>query len=317
MTSLKPFLDHLAVERGLGERTREHYARDLAAFLATAVALGVVPADPGPADWPDLARAGTVRAHLARLRRLERSRATIDRHLASIRAFFRWLRLTGQVADLPADLVGGRGGRERKLPVVLGEELLERLLDLPDPSRPPGRRDRALLEMIYGLGLRLAEVVALDLGDVDLVDGRVRVLGKGRKERLLPLCGCADEALREYLQARLDAGSFYDLQDGRPGRHLAGRPVFEGRPGRRIARRTVQQRVTHYARELAGLTGVSPHTLRHSFATHLLDGGAGVRVVQELLGHGHLSTTQIYTHLSRSRVREAFLQAHPRARTKD
>lgn len=317
MTCLQPFLDHLAVERGLSERTREHYARDLGAFLATAIELGVVPPDPGPEDWPDLARHGVVRTHLARLRRLERSRATIDRHLASIRAFFRWLRLTDQVADAPSDLVGGRGGRERKLPVVLGEQMLEQLLELPDRSRPIGRRDRALLELIYGLGLRLSEAVDLNLGDLDLIDGRVKVRGKGGKERLLPLCGCADEALRAHLSARLDPTEAYELQDGRPGRDLARRPVFEGRPGRRIGRRTVQQRVTRYARELAGLTGVSPHTLRHSFATHLLDGGAGIRIVQELLGHGHLSTTQIYTHLSRSGVREAFLRAHPRARTKD
>lgn len=317
MTALKPFLDHLGVERGLSPRTLEHYARDLTAFMATAADLGVVPVEPTSADWPDLARRGVVRAHLARLRGLERSRATVDRHLASIRAFFRWLQLTGRLAQLPPDVELGRGGRERKLPVVLGEEMLEQLLTLPDTATPLGRRDRAILEMIYGLGLRLSEVVDLDLGHLDLPDGRVRVLGKGGKERLLPLCGCASEALLDHLAGTLEATELYDLTDGRCPRALARRPVFTGRPGRRIARRTVQQRVSVYARELAGLTGVSPHTLRHSFATHLLDGGAGVRIVQELLGHGHLSTTQIYTHLSRRRVREAFMQAHPRARKKD
>jgi len=315
--SLQPFLDHLAVERGLSPRTREHYARDLAAFLQTAAELGAVPAEPGPEDWPDLARRGLVRAHLARLRRLDRSRATVDRHLASIRAFFRWLQLTGRIAALPDDVTAGRGGRERRLPTVLGEQLVEQLLSAPDPSSARGRRDRALLELVYGLGLRLAEVVDLDLGDLDLIDGRVRVRGKGGKERLLPLCGAAAEALLEYLDGRLDPASALALRDGRPGRELARAPVFEGRPGRRIARRTVQQRVAYYATELAGTSGVSPHTLRHSFATHLLDGGAGIRIVQELLGHGNLATTQIYTHLSRSAVREAFQRAHPRARTKD
>ena len=314
---LQPFLDHLTVERGLGPRTCEHYARDLAAFLTTAADLGAVPADCGPADWPELARHGIVRAHLARLRRLGRSRATVARHLASIRAFFRWLQLTGRIDGLPQDLTAGRGGRERKLPTVLSEQLLEQLLTAPDPRTARGRRDRALLEVIYGLGLRLAEVVDLDLGDLDLVDGRVRVLGKGRKERLLPLCGVAAESLLAYLDDRLDPGQVLDLRDGRPGRALARLPVFEGRPGRRIARRTVQQRVAHYAAELAAVSGVSPHTLRHSFATHLLDGGAGIRIVQELLGHGHLATTQIYTHLSRNAVREAFLRAHPRAQSKD
>lgn len=314
---LKPFLDHLAVERGLSPRTREHYARDLAAFLATAVRLGMVPAEPGPEDWPSLARAGLVRAHLADLRRRRRSRATVDRHLASIRAFFRWLELSGRITAMPADLAASRGGSERKLPTVLGEQLLDQLLTLPVTSTPRGRRDRALLEMIYGLGLRLSEVVGLDLGAIDLVDGQVRVLGKGGKERRLPLCGAADGALRDHLAGALAPAQWLAMQDGRLTRELARRPVFEGRPGRRIARRTVQHRVACYAVELAGLAGVSPHTLRHSFATHLLDGGAPIRVVQELLGHGHLTTTQIYTHLSRTQVREAFQRAHPRARRKD
>ncbi len=164
-----------------------------------------------------------VRAYLVRLRRLERSRATVDRHLASIRAFFRWLQLTGQVEEVPADLVSSRGGRERKLPVVLGEEMLETAPGPARPARPPGRRDRALLEMIYGLGLRLSEAVGLNLGDLDLVDGRVKVLGKGGKERLLPLCGCADEALRATSPARLDAGD-PRRPAGRPPRPRAGPP---------------------------------------------------------------------------------------------
>jgi integrase/recombinase XerD len=314
--SLRPYREHLRIECGLSANTCEHYLRDLEAFLRTAVALGALPDGHAADDWPELGRRGLVRAHLAHLRTQGRSRATIDRHLASIRAFFRWLRLTGRVDVAPADLEAGRGGRERKLPVVLGEDMLERLLALPDPDTERGRRDRALLELIYGLGLRLAEVVGLRLGDLDLVDGKVRVRGKGGKERLLPLCGCAEQALHDYLAGRLSPGELHDLRDGRPARELARQPVITGRGPRAIARRTVQQRVAHYARELAGLAGVSPHTLRHSFATHLLDGGAGVRVVQELLGHGHLSTTQIYTHLSRSRVREAFLAAHPRARSK-
>jgi site-specific recombinase XerC len=194
--------------------------------------------------------------------------------------------------------------------------MASRLLELPDISTERGRRDRALLEMIYGLGLRLAEVVGLDLGDVDLDSGRVKVLGKGSKERILPLAGCADQALRDYLEQRLEPSVWQDLIDGIIRGDNRKRPVFEGRPGRRIARRTVQSRVEKYATELAGLAGVSPHTLRHSFATHLLDGGAGIRVVQELLGHRHLSTTQIYTHLSRGKLRDGFTAAHPRAKRK-
>jgi site-specific recombinase XerC len=168
--------------------------------------------------------------------------------------------------------------------------------------------------MIYGLGLRLAEVVALDLGNLDWPAEQITVLGKGNKERLLPLIGCARDALADYLGRRLEPTVWLNLQDGVLGGADAKLPVFCGRPGRRIGRRTVQDRVHHYATRVAGLTGVSPHTLRHSFATHLLDGGAGIRIVQELLGHQHLATTQVYTHLSRAKLREIFQRAHPRAK---
>jgi integrase/recombinase XerD len=221
--------------------------------------------------------------------------------------------LTGVIAATPQNVVAGRGGRRRRLPQELGRELTERLLELPPAGTARGRRDRAMLELIYGLGLRLAELVGLDLRDVELAEGRVRVVGKGRKERLLPLLGEARHALRIYLADRFDPATRRELEDGLARRDIAREPVFVGRRGRRIAPRTVQARVRYYAEKLAGLTGVSPHTLRHSFATHLLDGGAGVRVVQELLGHRHLRTTQVYTHLSRTRLREEFERAHPRA----
>ena len=315
---LDPFLQHLAIERGLSPRTVTAYRRDLTGFLATAVKLGILPANTQPVDLARLSgQRPLIRAHLAELRRDGRCRATVARHLASIRALYRFLLLSGVVTDVPANLTEGRAGRERRLPRDLNEQLVERLLALPDVTTPRGRRDLAMLELIYGTGLRLAELIGLDFDDVDLGDGRLRVFGKGSRERMLPLLGCADEALRAYLAGHLAPTDWRDLQDGILPRHLAGKPLFEGRVGKRIARRTVQQRLEHYGRKLLGLSGVSPHTLRHSFATHLLDGGAGIRIVQELLGHRHLATTQIYTHLSRARLRDAFLQAHPRARRKD
>ena len=161
-----------------------------------------------------------------------------------------------------------------------------------------------MLELIYGAGLRLAELTGLDYDDIDLSEGRLRVLGKGNRERLLPLLGCADQALRAYLAARLAPNDWRDLQDGILPRNLVGKPLFEGRVGKRIAHRTVQQRLEHYGRKLVGLSGVSPHTLRHSFATHLLDGGAGIRIVQALLGHSCISTTSIYARTSTKRIRE-------------
>lgn len=310
----KAFLDHLAVERGAGPRTLDAYRRDIDRFLAAAAAGGSDPAaDPG--FWRDSRRQrALVRDHLAQLRRAGRSKATVSRNLAAIRSFYRFLQLSGVIEAPPRNLGGGTtGGRERKLPRDLAAEMMFRLLELPDASKRIGLRDRALLEMIYGLGLRLSEVVGLDLGDLDLPGCRVRVLGKGDKERELPLMGPAAAALGELLAARLDPETWLALRDGALPAAAASAPVFEGRPGRRISPRTVQARVAHYAGRLAGLSGVSPHTLRHSFATHLLDGGAGIRIVQELLGHENLSTTQIYTHLSRARLREAFNRAHPRS----
>lgn len=311
---LQPFLDHLAHERGLSPRTVEAYGSDVREFLATARQRGKAPGSVPPV-WRDLDGArDVVRVHLARLRQEGRQVRSVDRHLAALRCFYRFLRITGEVTEVPANLTAGRGGRERTLPRDLTVELASRLVEAPDPTTARGRRDRALLELIYGLGLRLAEVVGLDLGDLDLPAGRVRVLGKGDRERILPLGGCAAAALDEHLGAGLEPAVWQDLRDGRLRGDVARQPVFEGRPGRRIGRRTVQQRVSHHAREIAGTAGVSPHTLRHSFATHVLEGGAGIRVVQELLGHRNLTTTQIYTHLGRGRLRAAFEGAHPRAR---
>lgn len=311
---LASFSAHLGVERGMSPRTVSAYRRDVAKFLATAAKIGVLPAGAGPAQWGALDGAREpVRAHLAGLRRQGCQRATVDRNLAAIRAFYRFLQARGLVGRIPANLAGSRGGRERKLPRDLPLEMVEALLALPPSDGQRGLRDRAILELLYGLGLRLSEVTGLDLGKLDFASGRVRILGKGNKERILPLDGLPATALMSYLQIRLEHNVWQDLVDGSLRGAAARWPVFAGRGGRRISPRTVQAMVARYAGELAGLSGVSPHTLRHSFATHLLDGGAGIRIVQELLGHQHLSTTQIYTHLGRSRLREAFDRAHPRA----
>jgi site-specific recombinase XerC len=313
--NLTPFTEYLDIERGMSPRTIDAYRRDVVRFLDTAVEQGIV-AEPGDeSEWARLdGQRELLRTHLGRLRRKGYSLSTLDRHLAAIRAFYRYLHLQKIVQGPPPNLSAGRGGRQRRLPRDLTVELVQGILDLPDTSREIGIRDLALLEMIYGLGLRLSEMVGMNLGDLDYPGEKILVRGKGSRERIMPLAGHAREALSDYLRSRLDPETWFALQDGiLPGDEAPG-PVFQGRPGRRIAPRTVQYRISHYAGRLAGLAGVSPHTLRHSFATHLLEGGAGIRIVQELLGHRNLSTTQIYTHLDRSRLRAAFDAAHPRSK---
>ena len=297
--------------RGLSPRTVEAYApRPVSGFLATAVELGAVPEPtgpratgpawrasgpgPGPPGAPAAAGAQSAPRSTGTWRASAPSTATCSSPAAS--------------SACPSNLAGGRGGRERKLPRISSEKLLERLLELPDPATARGRRDRALLEMIYGLGLRLAEVVGLDLGDLDLADGPRAGAGQGRQG-----AGPAPGGLRRRRPCaptwsdRLDPAVWLDLQDGRlrGATRRASRSSRAGRAGASPGARCRAGRPATPA-ELAGLAGVSPHTLRHCFATHLLDGGAGIRVVQELLGHRHLATTQIYTHLSRGRLREAF-----------
>ena len=314
---LEPYLQYLEIEQGMSPHTIEAYGRDVSSFLETACAFGILK---HPVQTEQLNRLedqrGLLRGHLALLRKLDREHSTLDRHLAAIRSYYKFLLVTHVLENVPSNLSTGRGGNRRTLPRDLTLELTEQMLEQPDCSTWRGQRDRAMLEMIYGLGLRLAELVSLDLGRIDWNTGRVRVLGKGNRERILPLGGCAKKALGDYLEVNLEPETWAHLQSGSLSNEQLKLPVFEGRPGHRIAHRTVQNRVAIYAGELAGVRGVSPHTLRHCFATHLLEGGAGIRVVQELLGHQNLSTTQIYTHLSRGRIKESFLSAHPRARTK-
>ncbi len=313
---LQHFLDFLEVERGLSPRTIDAYTRDVETFLDRAVELGIL-VDRHNGNWKQLAgQRGLIRAHLAMLRRQGMKTASLNRHLASIRTFYSYLLVTGTIDKIPGNLSAGRGGRERLLPKDLNREMAEKLLEQPDITTARGRRDRALLEMIYGLGLRLAEVTALSLGNLDFPQGKVTVLGKGNKQRILPLGGHPLLSLTNHLESALEPATWENLRVGRIRGQDAKAAVFNGRPGKRIAHRTVQAMVAKYAAELASVAGVSPHTLRHSFATHLLEGGAGIRIVQELLGHQNLATTQIYTHLSRTKLRESYLGAHPRARNK-
>ena len=292
------YLDYLAVERGLSPHSLAAYRRDLrlyAAFLADAGIGG--PLDASPDDL-----AGFVA--WVRQRRTEQGRpfapSTVARTLVTARGFHRFLLRERLAADDPSrDLAGPRP--RRPLPKALTTAQTEALLAAPTGDDPVGLRDRALLEVLYAAGLRISELVELDVDDVDLVERTVRCVGKGAKERVVPLGRMAQRALDAWLVR------------GRPACTPRGPALFVNRRGGRLTRQGGWKIIKKHA-DAAGLSaGVSPHTLRHSFATHLLDNGADVRVVQELLGHASVNTTQIYTFVSRARLRSVYEQAHPRA----
>jgi integrase/recombinase XerD len=291
--ALAEHLRALRLEKGLSERTVESYRRDLLQFRAHLEERGV-----------DLlsATAAEIRDFLAQGVWLPATRA---RKSAAIRSFYRGALLAGLITTDPTRSLPGTR-LESTLPRTLTIEEVERLLQCPK-NDPRGLRDRALLETLYGAGLRASEVLALRLQDIDLDVGFVRTIGKGDKERVVPLGRKAIEALRAYNQR---------------GRPLLGGPgtlkapeLFLNNRGRRLSRQGLHEIVKGYARQ-ANLPGdVSAHTLRHSFATHLLEGGADLRAVQEMLGHADLSTTQIYTHVGTAHLRKVYRDAHPRARS--
>jgi len=289
---LETFLVHVRTERGFSEHSVRAYATDLVGFLGYCEERGVVA--------PAAVTRHELRAWLAREHARGLARTTMARKLASLRALFRWLERTGRIpTDPAASLRTPR--RDRPLPKVLGREEIDRLLAAPEGDDLLAVRDRAILETLYSAGLRASELVGLDVADLDLAGGVVRVRGKGRKERLALLGSPAAAAVRAYLELRRAEG-------------LADPALFLNHRGSRLTARSVQ-RVLERRLAAAGLAGrATPHTLRHSFATHLLDAGADLRSVQELLGHASLSTTQIYTHVTTEKLKEIYDRAHPRAR---
>ena len=273
--------------------TVEAYRRDLAAFFTWAERLGL--------DSPGAVQRTTIRRYLAYLATRGFARRTIARRASAFRRYFGWAKRVGAVTNDPtAGLSAPRG--EARLPRVLHPDELRSLLDEPGSAGPEGARDlrdTALLELLYGSGLRVAEASALDVDDLDLAQGRVRVWGKGSKQRVVPLSEPAADALRRW------------LADGRRELATEASPaaaLFLNLRGRRMTPRDARRVLDRRA-----VAPTHPHALRHTFATHLLDGGADLRVVQELLGHADLATTQRYTHVSKERLRSVFDATHPRA----
>lgn len=284
------FLSYLKVERNSSPHTVINYAVDLRDFG-------------GFVGDVEVEKIGILelRKFLAALREKNLQKRTVARKLATLRSFFKFLRREGLLKTNPAaSLMNPR--LDKKLPKFLSEEEVGRLLgSIGNGDSPLSRRDRAILETLYSTGMRVGELVSLGLADVDFLGGIIKVRGKGKKERLCPVGEHALKAIREYVG---------EAAFGDAGR---GRALFANRRGGRLTDRSVRRLLSKYLLKASLQSGVSPHTLRHSFATHLLDRGADLRAVQELLGHASLSTTQIYTHLTPERLKQAYEKAHPRA----
>ena len=289
------FLKHLETERRLSQQTVKNYARDIDSLTRYCDATDI-------ASWTGL-DSEHFRSWSAQCFRQGLSPRSIQRQLSAARSFFRYLVREKQILSNPADGVAAPKASKR-LPDNLDADRMARLLDIKGEG-PLVDRDRAILELFYSSGLRLSELTDLDLGDVDLADGTVRVTGKGNKDRIVPVGRLARAAIKNWIKTRVALADAHEPA------------LFVSQRGSRLAPRSVQLRVQHWARQQGIDAKVYPHLFRHSFATHLLESSHDLRGVQELLGHANISTTQVYTHLDFQHLAQIYDQTHPRARKKD
>jgi integrase/recombinase XerC len=324
---LKAFLQHLALNRNASAHTVRAYDSDLSQFLTyTAAAAGIKARELQPTQLDRLA----LRGFLADLHKQGLSRASAARKLAAVRTFLRYLRREELIDGDPGSLVA-TPKRDIRMPAHLSEGEMAALIEAPGEANVLACRDRAILELFYASGLRLSELAGLDIDDLNLGAKMVRVLGKGGKERIVPFNGSAATAIRAYLkgrdaliagrnrqdrQERLDRKSAVPSRPSSPSRVSRPRdPLFLNYRGGRLTTRSVDRLVRRYVAASSARMGISPHALRHSFATHLLQRGADLRVIQELLGHARLSTTQRYTHVNAAQLLEVYKKSHPRAKS--
>jgi integrase/recombinase XerC len=333
---LKSFLNYIALNRGLSPNTVRAYDSDLSQFLTdVATSSGRRRIDLGVADISPQ----SIRVFMGELHARGNSRASVARKLSAVRTFARYLRREGAIEGDPTALAASPK-LDRRIPRHLDLTEMEKLLETPDAATPLGSRDRAILELFYASGLRLSELVGLDLADVNLSSRMVRVLGKGRKERIVPFNRTTLDAVRAWLQHReaFVNGTFVEMLRAtrrtgtaaqartKAAAPLAARssaakrtrrddrdPLFVNYRGGRLTARSVHRLVTRYVTRCSLRFGISPHALRHSFATHLLQAGADLRAIQELLGHVRLSTTQRYTHVNVAQLMDVYKRAHPKA----
>ena len=295
------FLDYLEKERNYARHTLDAYRRDLqqfARFLYPRISQVGIPV--GAVERQ------VVQSFVEELRARGLRPSSVARKLSALRSLFRHLCRQRVLADNPASLVGA-ARPPRRLPQFLPLTQVEEAIALPPTAEFTGARDRAIIEVFYGGGIRLGELVALNLSALDLEEGTVRVMGKGRRERIVPIGGPALQTLKAYLQHRAALLVELDITQVDAG------ALFLNRKGRRLHRRTVQGNVKRYLRQVSEGQTLSPHLLRHTFATHLVEAGADLGAVKELLGHAVLSSTQVYTQVSLERLRQIYQQAHPRA----
>ena len=298
---LKNFLAYLKLNRHLSPHTVRAYESDVTQYLAyVAGETGRKMSQLRPGDL-DLS---SVRAHVTQLNVAGKARASVARKLSGLKTFVRYLRREEVIEHDPTAMAVAPK-RDHTIPVFLSEPEITRLIETPDTGDPLGRRDRAILELFYASGLRLSELVAIDLEDVNLNGRMVRVMGKGRKQRLLPFNQSAADAIRAWMKDRSHIVRGVKRQ---------GDPLFVNYRGTRLTDRSVDRLLRKYVAQCSTRMGISPHALRHSFATHLLQRGADLRAIQELLGHAALSTTQRYTHVNAAQLIDVYRKTHPRAR---
>jgi integrase/recombinase XerD len=298
--NIESFLNYLTVEKGFSQNTELAYRNDLyqlASFVEEEAARqGTTP------SWASFGRQGVL-SYLLNLKERNYAATTTARKVAAMRSFFDFMMNEGNIKDNPSQNVASpKVGRALPKPISISQ--VRRLLDEPAKQlRPEAKRDTAILHLLYASGMRVSELVSLNLNDLDLSGGFVRCFGKGHKERIIPIAPRATQTVDEY------------LKELRP--HLAHSPeelaLFLNARGERLTRQGLWQKLKEYAKSVE-LEGITPHTLRHSFATHMLSGGADLRSVQELLGHANISTTQVYTHLTTNHIRQTYEKSHPRAK---
>ena len=305
---IEKYLEYLGYQRNASPHTLRNYASDLGQFLS------YLTHTPGgePRPEPELNQIDnlTIREYLGSLHQRRNKKSSIARKLATIRSFMKFLSLQGMIEANPAKVVASPK-LESRLPDYITIDSITHLVEAPDTGTDTGKRDRAILELLYAAGLRVGELVGLNLGDISLSEGLVKVVGKGRKERIVPFGKRAAEALLAYLEVRAKRVKAQTSSKSKPA--AAGEAVFLNFRGGRLTSRSVGNIVDQYVGRLAQRLKVHPHTLRHTFATHMLNAGADLRTIQELLGHESLSTTQKYTHVFTEQLVRIYKSAHPRA----